>query len=518
MRAIHLFIAFLLVSIAVSAQSFDVLESNVTKVIDPANTETVSFTINNTGSTNLSSFTFDTSALDLVDNDGDAITLSFSNPETVTAGTSKTVTITIDSSSTLDFETYGGKVTVSSGSLTDSFDLNLESQPTVCDSGIQGNDLVLKIDDPNRNDDFKPGDIIRVKANVKNVGKKSIDVQVEAFLFDEDTKIASVTSDTTNVNDGDNEDFIMELEIPTDNRDLKENKDFNLILKAFDDDHESSNCAQSSLPLKFKLNNDDLVIDDSISKFDPSAVSCGQLATATVIITNIGDDKQEDVTLTVSNARLNIKEKSAPFDLDKFDSDEDNEITKRINIAIPKDVFKGDYIFDAVVDYSGKRATLPLKLSVLSCQKELPFVSVGNADFKVLSNLFTVEQGDLITIPVKITNHEDQGLFNVNFVNFEDFAEPVSAKTATLTKDQSSTVFLNLRVQDDAVPGRYSVTVNLDSGSKTIASDTVTVDVKKKVEPSFSFTQLPGNFWLALDILIAIILITFILVMIIRKK
>ncbi|HLD15412.1 MAG TPA: putative S-layer protein [Candidatus Nanoarchaeia archaeon] len=517
MRLIHLLITFLLVSVAVSAQSFVVDHAKVTAIVEPGSSSTAVFTISNTGSVDLQNFNF-THNIDLTDNDGDVVNLSFSDPGTVSGNSTANVTMTFSAPIDLDFESFSGQVTVTSGSLTDTFDLEIISQPVVCDSGLQGNDLVLTIKDPDSKDDFKPGDDVKIKVNVKNINQdKSHDVQVEAFLFDDESEVTNDASEIQNIDNLDDEDFEFTLRIPTDNDDFEKVGDLMLIVKAYEEDNEDLECNQASTEVKIELENDDLVIEDT-SRFDPSSASCGQLAVATINLINIGEDNQRNIILSLTNPKLNIREKLPSFDLDKFDSDENNEVTKRIQVSIPNSAPSGDYVFDAVAEFSGKKVSKSFKLSVLSCTKALPFVEAGNAEFSALTSLFTVEQGDLITIPVKLTNNDNTGLFNLNFANFEDFAEPVSSKTITLSQGQSSTIFLNLRVRDNTEPGRYSVTVNLASGAKTIASDTVAVDVKERVEPSFSFKQLSGSFWLALDIIIALVLIIFIITIIVRRK
>ena len=286
MRLIHLLITFLLVSVAVSAQSFVVDHAKVTAIVEPGSSSTAVFTISNTGSVDLQNFNF-THNIDLTDNDGDVVNLSFSDPGTVSGNSTANVTMTFSAPIDLDFESFSGQVTVTSGSLTDTFDLEIISQPVVCDSGLQGNDLVLTIKDPDSKDDFKPGDDVKIKVNVKNINQdKSHDVQVEAFLFDDESEVTNDASEIQNIDNLDDEDFEFTLRIPTDNDDFEKVGDLMLIVKAYEEDNEDLECNQASTEVKIELENDDLVIEDT-SRFDPSSASCGQLAVATINLINI---------------------------------------------------------------------------------------------------------------------------------------------------------------------------------------------------------------------------------------
>ena len=308
----------LIFSVLVTPQSLDVIESSVSMVIYQGATEQTPFTVENTGSTPITLEI--THNLDLIDNDGDEIILSFSDPGEILPGNSTIITITAQADPKMDFETYKGTVTVEDTNTTasDTFQLTIKVEPDVCDHSQVGDDLKIKIENADEDDDFEPGDTIKIDVTVENNGNDDIRTQVEAFLFSDKSEITSSASDTKNINDEDEEDFQFSLNIPLDSRKIDEKDDFTLYLKAFDDDNEKLNCIQEQIPINIELSSKKIIIDESNTRFLPSAAACGDTVLANIRVVNIGKKDNDRVTISLLNSELSISKRSDIFSIEKF--------------------------------------------------------------------------------------------------------------------------------------------------------------------------------------------------------
>ncbi len=453
--------------------------ATIRTTLEPGEQGSMNFTLQNTGTTSLTSFTF-RHTIDTLDNDGDRLTLQFSDPGTLGPGESKLIAVTVTAANHLDFNTYQGTITAASGSEEASVAAAVEVAPVICDFGIAGDDLVLEIEEPDHGDDFEPGETISLDVNVKNQGNRDIDMKVEAFLFGDEEEIVGASSKVMNVDDGDDEDFELSLKIPVDSRRIESDQDYRLFVKAFDDDRERDNCHQQSISIDIELEDEKAIFDREETRFEPSAVTCGGIATAMLHAINIGDEDLEDVYFSLRTAALKINERTASFDLEEFDSDENNAATRRIQFMVPEDAREGRHVFDAVIHYDGKTVSMGLPLEVLSCKKPIPVFANG-ASLQVSTTVFSAAAGDFLSIPVVISNQGSAGIFSVEAQNIEEFAESLSTPLVQLEHGQR-TMFVQLALQDPLDAARYSGSLVLLKEGKVVDSKDFFVDVGKASE------------------------------------
>jgi uncharacterized membrane protein len=480
MKKILMFLALFLLSVMFVSADFTILDTDVKVAIDQNSVTDAKIKIKNDGA-NTANFSFDTSNLDLSDNDNDKIKLSFLNANDVVAGETREVTIRITSDSGIDFESYGGSIVASDGTNTKSFTINIEVVPIICDFGIVGNELKIRVNEPDAGDDITPGQKIKIDVDVENVGNDDMDVQLTALLFSDDRRVESGSSQTQNIDNGDEDDISFDLVVPVDNEDLGENDDVFLVIKAYDDDGEDENCVQEIVRLNIDLKNDALAILDN-SRFAPDVVACGQVANALINVVNLGKNDQ-DVYVEVSNNGLKINERSNTVELQEFDSKDDNEASFSIPVRIPNDVRPGRYDFSVSArGDSTDSATFRLEVSACESFEEKATFKEG-AKIRLMQETLTVISGEERTLAVRITNEEvGPVIYNVELVNTDDFADGPSSKTVTIAGNQSLTVFLPFYVRDDAKAGRYSGTVNLRNPLGHLASETVFFDVVESLE------------------------------------
>lgn len=504
-----------LLAVLAHAKSLDVLENQVTITLTRGGTETGFFTVKNTGTADLT-ITI-THNLDLIDNDGDEITLTFSDPGTIEPNQSTSVVITAVGDPRIDFETYSGTVTVTDPVTGDAETLSLviDVQPDLCDFGQVGDDLKMTIENPDPSDDFEPGQPIRIKANVENKGSDDIRVQLEAFLFSDKSEVENAASAVSNINDGDEKDFEFDLIVPLDSRKVREDDEFTLFIKAFDDDNERLNCVQDSVAVDVKLKNKKIIIDDDETRFLPQSAACGDTVIANVHVINVGDKDNDVVTVSLGNQELGISQISDTFSIDRFGSEENNDQTHQFSVKIPQDAKGKTHLFAVNVNFEGGATSKTIPLEVLNCETLSSLLQTG----AVLATLTPVDtsveagQGSTISIPVKVKNNRDvRDNFIISFTNIGEFATS-SQKTITLKPGQESTIFLDMQVNEGASPGTHTAVIEARVEGVVAASETVAIEVKERgAIPQANpvkevFDALPWEAWIVIDIIIIIVLI-----------
>ena len=409
------------------------------------------FSIKNTGSTTpvLSSSSFTYTAADFTDGDGDLITLNFTSiPATFGPGDTDSITVTASVDEDMDAGIYEGTVTVTSGSGTDTFLLEVRVQPEVCEDGIvkDGDPVTpslaffdLSIEEPDDGDDFEPGDTIKVEVKVSNDNDDDMDVVVVAFLYDadDDNELVSAESDPQTIKDGKKEDFILELDIPF--TDVDEDNTYIIYVKAYEDGDEDENCNEASKEISIEQPKHLVVVDDFT--ITPSSAKAGEIISFTVKAFNVGSSDESDVTVRVLNTELGLDMVSNEFELDEFDGKEDSAI-KRFTFT----VYKAD----------------------------APVVELPEVELSATGG--TVDSGAALSFPVKVTNNGDKASLTVEVVNVDGWADRISSQSVTLDTGKSTTLYFYLQSHAGKA-GKQSATVNIKANGEVVASDTVVFDL-----------------------------------------
>jgi len=155
---------------------------------------------------------------------------------------------------------YWVEVTVADGIASDTFKLNIEVQPELCDITADDSDLRIDINEPeDNNEDYYPGDNIEIDVNVDNIGNDDLEIVVEACLYDEDGKeVTCQESDSQDVDENRDEDFSFDLEIPADDEDMAEG-DYLLYIFAYEDKDEICTVADDVIDIDFKRENHQVI-------------------------------------------------------------------------------------------------------------------------------------------------------------------------------------------------------------------------------------------------------------------
>jgi len=487
------------------------------------------FTITNNGNVDLSNIVFSYDANKFEDKGGDAITLEFDSSTTIgtiNAGSNKEIRVIVRSDKKIDSDTYRGTITASAngGVYTNTFDIEVKIKPdkVVCKDGIIGD---LDITDINFDeDDFKPGQTFPVDVDVENNYDDNLDVTVELYLYDVTTDDIIVdTEDTIDINDGDEETFNLELDIPI--TDLADSDEYILYVKAYEDGNEDENCAEDSDTVNLDLEKYDVVIDN----FDisPDSAMCGELINADLDVFNVGSKDESDVYVELRNNELKISEKSSKFDLDKL-GDKDSDAAISLSFTVPTDATEKSYDIEAIVYYNNgaKKRSSFATLNVAQCGPE-----TSQGALNLLQTSFNVRQGSTINVPVTISNDGDSSAAFLVEVNPSGTWASKATKLVTVAAGQQSTVHVELQVSNTAGTGDQSAEVVLSSDGNELGSDLITVNIESNgvtsgntgggsITGGATGTNLSSKdvFWIIGDILLVIVAILFVKMIFFNKK
>ncbi|MBI2663301.1 putative S-layer protein [Candidatus Woesearchaeota archaeon] len=490
---------------------------------------TATFNVKNTGSNTftLTSGSFNFTSNDFTDNDGENITLSFSNLDSsVTPGATDTVTLTVNIPNRIDLDNYDGIITVQNpndNTKTDTFLLDIRIQPEVCSDGIvrDGDQtsssqawLQIDINDPDDGDEYNLGDTISLDVTIGNENDDPIDVVVEAFLYDMDDndEIVSVESDSLEIDEDDEDDFDLDLIIPRDSS-LDEDHEYVLFVKAYEDGDEDENCNEDSIEIDIEKEDDDVIVDNVL--VNPNTVSCGETVEVVFDVENIGARDQNDIIAQLRSSELNVDMDSNEFDLDR-----DDDVEKRFTFSVPTNARAGTYSLEVIAEFDdGDKRYSEFSDLVVECGGQTETPTTGSSASLDINEQDIVISGNSFSIPLKITNNAGERSTYTVEVD-ADWANPVSPRTLTLNDGQTSTIFVLLEAKEGEA-GRRSAVINVESNNDVVASRSLAFDLEGESSwlDSFNLGSLSDStvFWIIADI-VAIIAVLYILKLIFLPK
>ncbi len=251
----------------------------------------------------------------------------------------------------------------------------------MCVEGEQGS-LIVEIEEPSNRDDFGPGDEIEIEVNVKNGANEDKKIIVEAYLYnvDEDEEVEDVDSEYEEIRDGRNEDFEMIIVVPDD---FEEDDDYILFVKAYEKGDEEIQCSYDAIEVQLEREKHKLIISKVIA--DSSQSYPGGSLELSIEVENIGGEDEEDVYITVKQSDLGIDEKGKLFEIEQYG--DDDRITERFKIDIPKNALVKDYDFEIEVVYDDGEDS---KLATVSIITRTVFEPVERLDVIELTKQETV--------------------------------------------------------------------------------------------------------------------------------
>jgi hypothetical protein len=482
----------------------------------------------------------------LTDNDDDEIKVSITGVKEIAPDASITLTISADLPSGIDLATYDSDITITSDlypSLNEVIDFKVKVEPEICSEGRKSDDkdintpdngnLRIKINEPDKNDDIQVGDDLNIEVNVDNKDDQDMDVVVEAILYnlDQDEEIATVDSSSKEIKDGKDEDFDLEMTIPSSN-DLDEDDQIVLYVKAYEDGDEDINCNYDSVELDFKRESHQVVVE----KFtiSPSSVSCNELVNFVVGVENTGKKDQEDVEIRVTHPELGLDLVSNRFDLDKFDKSS-NDASKSFSFLIPKNAAEKSYAIQAEVFFRNRDESNSAteQLTILNCNSGSGSLGTSgtSGDATLLQSSFSITPGRIFAIPVSLQNSgSGSATYQVQVNTQGGWASPVNEQS-TLNSGQSTTVFAYLTPVGNLETGSYTASVTVLKNGNIILTDTISATVggssptgSATFQGTYTFDSFTRNwidngriFWI-LGIVMLLVLIAFFGKLVLKKN
>jgi len=497
------------------------------------------FSINNVGTLTLSTTITMPAGGNFTDNDEDQITFSLTptSPFNVAASGSTDVTLAANVPEDMDLGIYTGTVTVTAGSKTKTFTLEVKIEPEICKDGRVSNsnpinsasdgNLRVDINDPDSGDNFGPGEDIKISLNVENNKDDDLDVIVEATLYniDKNNGIVSVESDSVTIESDNDEDFDLTLNVPFDDSDLKEGNDYVLYVKAYEDGNEDENCNYDSIDLDFERNTHDVAITDVT--ITPSVAACSETVNFAVDVQNIGTKDEDNVQIKLRESTLGLDLSSEIFSLKKFDKSGDSAL-KTFTFKIPDNAKEGDYYVDAKVFFTSKSNTLSLnKLTVANCK------AVTSQDVLTLPQTsFTSTQGKVFTVPLTLKNPGTQtATYTVDIDADNNWADVSAEQKVSVAAGEQTTLYAYLTPKPSLAQGTYAATINVKQDDKLVKTASITASVGTPTtvtggavyQPSVTFDSIWRNlaqstaFWIA-AVVIIFALIIYVLSALLRPK
>src|SRR3989344_1203288 len=297
------------------------------------------------------------------------ITASLST-NTAAAGKTTPFILSVNADDNTDIDAYSGNLIISRAGKQRTIAIVVYVLPDICEAGSDLSSFKVTIKSPKTGNDFKPGQIMKIEADVRNEHGKDLDVGTTAELWNIKTGnvLASVDSDVISIDKNDKETFEMELEVPNSD-DVNEQDDLVLFVRAYEDGNEGELCSYEGKNLDVKRKTYDIMITDFTAT--PSALTCSQKQVGFKVgLENIGTKKDDSVEINIKNDELGLSLSDGPFTLKKFD-ETDNSVLRSFTYTLPNDVSSGTYdvVLEAKYNDDKDSATMVKQITVADCSE-----------------------------------------------------------------------------------------------------------------------------------------------------
>lgn len=218
--------------------------------------------------------------------------------------------------------------------------------------------LEITIKEPDEGEEFEFGEMMSIKAEVKNNHNEDLDVDVKVYLYDidEEDVIENEKENSINIDMGKNEKVGFDLTIP---EDLDENE-FVVFVQAEGDGDKGKVCNEQFVAVDIQRKGNEIIITDVL--LNQESVFPGDSIEVTVEMANEGSEDQ-DIEVQIRNTEMRINEVSEEFELEKFGDRDEERMT--FTIQIPENAEEGDYDLEIKISSKDADDTRTAKISVL---------------------------------------------------------------------------------------------------------------------------------------------------------
>ena len=389
------------------------------------------------------------------------------------------------------------------------------------DALINNKDTESNIDDGDDIQDLRPGDSVEltITADSEYSSRAEIDIEdIEINVIcdeDEDLDFEDDNIDVGDLGPKDDTDETLNLNIEEDAVDGTVTCD--LFLSGTDENGAKHGERIEDFGVEIVRKSHDIVIKDV--RVTPNAISCDDNSLQVAVdMINLGTRDEDEVAVQIQSIALGINEKISNLVID-----EDDTSTETFIASIDKNLIEEKYALLVSTFYDNSKQTDSVVIQVDNlCTEFVPEVEEENNFEGTYTNVIglsessiSAEMDKLVSVKVELTNNENGPVdYLVSLEDLGDFATSTSSKTVHLNPGQTSTVFLNMKTNDDAEEGAtYTASVVLKDANtgSILETETFTVDVEGSEGTEFTFGNFGGEdskvFLVVLNVVLVIIAI-----------
>jgi len=540
----------ILLSVTASAATADLISVSTPADLTKSNFE-ATFDITKTNATDDIVFTIVPTNIDVKDDLGKKIVVSFDSLSGTILATEpkKTIKATITPESGFDFSDLDfGKYELSTATINarNITDASINETETVklyfvngfCKYGAFGDLDITEIEDKTvDNEDewsWQPLNNVEFQVEVENNREDDERIVIEYKIRNSEGKVVNFDGDDTeqsvSIDSGDSEKVIFSLNVPAD----MENGYYQLFIKAYvkghEDDKVDGGCIDNfdgDFFQKISVTRDErrAVVVDENKLVLPDFLVCGELATVSAKIYNIGEEDEDKVLVNLYSEELNLDLYNVISDLANGES-----AVASFNFDVPETVKAGSYGFSLITYYEydeddgkaedikayasnsdydlDKDYSFNLKLNCIE-EPEKAVLITADADQE-----YEATAGKEVTIGINVKNTgKETSEFEIKIQDFESWAEEskIAPRTITLDSEQTQEVSISLDVNKDAEEGWQTFTVAVLSDDGVVAEKEIEIYVgaseSSGITGSVIADNLRKNWFIWVIVIINIILI-----------
>ena len=409
-----------------------------------------------------------------------------------------------------------------------------ENNLVISDANILINGASEGLDDGDEVKDIKPGDTIEVELELENdfSDRNEINVKIEdvtaTVIIDQGDLDIDEDIDIDDIRAEDKETVTLNFEVDDD----ADEDDYRMEITAEGtDEHGAMHGEKWLVDLEVQRDAHDVQIKRiQVIDTTPPTLTCGEEVRFVVLVENEGTDNERNVFVQVEQVELGINVRSDPFELEDFDS-RDNDATVTLTARIPEDAVKGNYIGQVKSIFNGGKDENSefVQINLGECGEAAPVT--GQVSLQLAQTTFTASQGSVFAVPVTLQNTGTQTTtYSVEFRPDTNWADTPAAQQVSVNAGESLTVYGYLTPRADLQSGAYTATLSVKQNGNTLATSRVTANVGQVgptggavFQPSVTLESVWRNlagstaFWIA-AIVVVVALIIYILTVLVRPK
>lgn len=361
---------------------------------------------------------------------------------------------------------------------------------------------------------YERGETLDIDVCVKALSEVQ-DAQIEADIYgyrysDRENDKVSDTTETFDLDVGDNDCFALNLQIP----DKIDQDYYKLRIRVGDRDGISF---EKTFQLHIQGADRSSAVQIKDYSLDPEEIVAGRAFTAMVKVKNIGDEDLDDLKITLSVPDLNIKTSEY---MDELDADE-SKTFEELLLRIPECAKKGTYDVEILVEFDEyEETTVTSKINVVAgdmCGTSGTGAGTGTGGGTLeektiitVPNSQEMSQGTSIAYPIMIQNNAATAkTYTLSISGASSWATTKMDPSSLLVvpAGQSRTAYLYVSANSNAESGDKTMTLTVDSGSESKQVVLVAKIIKSSSTSTNDWSKFRNGLEIGLVVLVIILII-----------